>query len=188
MRRIFASLVLVLLLGASSSCSTDPAPRAEARGLDALFQRLQTTESPEEAQAIEVTIRHVWSQSGRRAIDSQMLRAVEAVHAGDYDRALETLNGIVAIAPEFVEGWNLRATVHFLREEYAPAVSDIEHVLALEPRHFGALAGLGRIFLELDDKKAAMTAFEMALAINPYLGDVRKEMDALREELAGIPI
>jgi tetratricopeptide (TPR) repeat protein len=181
MKRILVSLALVLLLGASMSCSTDPVPRGDrSASLDALFNRLQTTDSDEEAQIIEVTIRHVWAQSGRHGVDALMGRAVESLHAGNYDQAL--------VAPDFAEGWNLRATVHYLREEYGAAVGDIEQVLALEPRHFGALAGLGRIFLELEDKKAALKAFEAALALNPHLADIRHESDDLREQLAGIPI
>lgn len=189
MKRILVSLALVLLLGASMSCSTDPVPRGDrSASLDALFHRLQTTDSDEEAQIIEVTIRHVWAQSGRNGVDSMMGHAVKAMHAGDYDEALEAMNRVVATAPDFAEGWNLRATIHYLREEYGEAVGDIERVLALEPRHFGALAGLGRIFLELEDKKAALKAFEAALALNPHLADVRSESNDLREQLAGIPI
>ncbi|MBC7953069.1 MAG: tetratricopeptide repeat protein [Rhodospirillaceae bacterium] len=171
------------------SCSTDPVPRGDrSASLDALFNRLQTTDSDEEAQIIEVTIRHVWAQSGRHGVDAMMGRAVEALHAGNYEQALDALNRVVITAPDFAEGWNLRATVHYLREEYPAAVGDIERVLALEPRHFGALAGLGRIFLELEDKKAALKAFEAALALNPHLADIRHESDDLREQLAGIPI
>jgi len=189
MRRIIASFVLVLMLGANISCSTEPgADRRVGTNMDALFQRLRTTPSEEEAQAIEVTIRHVWSQSGRQGVDAQMVRAVEAIHAGDLDAALALVNAVVGNAPQYVEGWNLRATVHYLRDEHGDAVADIERVLALEPRHFGALAGLGRIFLELKDKKSALMAFEMALSIHPHLADVRSEMNTLREELAGVPI
>ncbi|MEW5726575.1 MAG: tetratricopeptide repeat protein [Pseudomonadota bacterium] len=187
MRRLIVSLSLLLLLGASVSCSSDRAPRPEAN-LDALFQQLRSARSQEEAEMVEVTIRHVWSRSGRGAVDALMGRAVEAIHTGDYDTAIHTLDGVVERAPDYVEGWNLRATVHYLRDEYGPAVADIERVLALEPRHFGALAGLGRIFLELDDKKAALAAFEMALSIHPRLAEVREEVTSLREELAGIPI
>lgn len=189
MKRILVSLALILLLGASMSCSTDPVTHGDrSANLDALFHRLQTTESDEEAQIIEVTIRHVWAQSGRHGVDALMGRAVESLHTGNYDQALESLDRVVAVAPDFAEGWNLRATIHYLREEYSDAVGDLERVLTLEPRHFGALAGLGRIFLDLEDKKAALRAFEAALALNPHLVDIRTETNDLREQLAGIPI
>jgi tetratricopeptide (TPR) repeat protein len=189
MKRILAAIGLVLTLGASVSCSTDPAVRTgSSPSLDALFERLQSTQDDEEAHLIEVTIRHAWLQSGRTAVDTLMKRAADAVHAGRTDEALAALDQVVAAAPDYVEGWNLRATVHYLRDEYGEAVADIEHVLVLEPRHFGALAGLGRILLELEDKKAALQAFDAALAINPHLADIRKESNLLREQLAGIPI
>lgn len=189
MKRMIVSIGLVLMLGASMSCSTDPVPRGDrAASLDALFQRLQNTNDDEEAHLIEVTIRHVWAQSGRQAVDGLMKQAAEAVHSGHTEDALAALDQVVSAAPDFVEGWNMRATVHYLRDEYGEAVADIERVLALEPRHFAALAGLGRILLELEDKKAALRAFDAALAINPHLNDVRKESNELREQLAGIPI
>lgn len=183
------SIGLVLMLGANMSCSSDPVVRGDrSASLDALFVRLQTTQDDDEAHLIEVTIRHVWAQSGRQAVDTLMKRAADAVHAGRTDDALAALDQVVTAAPDFVEGWNLRATVHYLRDEYGEALVDLERVLALEPRHFGALAGLGRIMLELEDKKAALRAFDAALAINPHLADIRKQSNDLREQLAGIPI
>lgn len=183
------SIGLVLMLGANMSCSSDPVVRGDrSASLDALFVRLQTTQDDDEAHLIEVTIRHVWAQSGRQAVDTLMRQAADAVHAGHTDDALAALDQVVTAAPDFVEGWNLRATVHYLRDEYGEALVDLERVLALEPRHFGALAGLGRIMLELEDKKAALRAFDAALAINPHLADIRKQSNDLREQLAGIPI
>lgn len=189
MNRLLLSLALVLLLGASVSCSSEPGPRPDrTASLDALFQRLQTTRNADEARMLEVTIRHVWAQSGRADVDSLMAQAVESVHGGDYGTALDMLDRVVAVAPRYAEGWNLRATVHYLQDDYGQALFDIEQVLLLEPRHFGALAGLGRIFQELEDKDLALKAFEAALALNPHLADVREETRSLREELAGLPI
>lgn len=189
MRRFLLSLALLLLLGASVSCSSSPPqpPQASA-DLDALFYRLRTTQSSEEAQMIEVAIRHVWASSGVASVDTLMAHAVEAMHAGNYDQAEEVLDKVTEVAPAYAEGWNLRATVHYLKDEYGQAVVDIEKVLSIEPRHFGALAGLGRIMLELEDKRAALWAFERALSINPHLGEVQTEVDDLREELAGVAI
>ncbi|HLO75696.1 MAG TPA: tetratricopeptide repeat protein [Magnetospirillum sp.] len=189
MKRILVCVALVMLLGASMSCSTDQTARdGRPTNLDALFQRLQATQDDEEAHLIEVTIRHVWAQSGRQTVDALMRQAAEAVHSGHTEDALAALDQVVSIAPNYVEGWNLRATVHYLRDEYGQAVVDIEHVLALEPRHFGALAGLGRILLELEDRKGALKAFDAALALNPHLTDIRKKSNELREQLAGVPI
>jgi tetratricopeptide (TPR) repeat protein len=187
-RRLFAFLALLLLLMGSASCSGPPAAPPPGGDLDRLFQRLQSTQSEEEAQRVEVAIRRVWSRSGRAGVDALAAHAVEAMHAGQYNQALAFLDKVVETAPQFAEGWNLRATVHYLRDDFRPAVADIGHVLSLEPRHFGALAGLGRIMLEMEDRKAALWAFERALAVNPHLPEVRDQIEQLQDELAGLPI
>jgi tetratricopeptide (TPR) repeat protein len=191
MRQPLALIALLLALG-TSACSTFLAPSsrppASAAAVDDMLTRLRSTHNEEEAQMLEVTIRHAWASSGRSAVDNLMTQAVEAVHAGEYDTARACVDRVVSVAPDFAEGWNLRATVAYLRDDYGEALVDIERVLRLEPRHFGALAGLGRIFLELDDKKAALKAFDAALAINPHLNEVAEEADQIREQLAGVPI
>ncbi len=180
----FATLVMVALLLACS------APRSiESRSdLDGLFVRLRTTPNADEARRIELAILHAWASSGQADVDALMLRGAEMAHTGDLDGALETFDRIVELAPGFAEGYNERALIHAMRDEYADAVTDIERVLAIEPRHFGALAGLGRILVLYDQDEAALRAFEAALAINPHLQDVRVEAERLRDKLAGQPI
>jgi len=185
--KTLAPILLVLSLCAGTACSSVPTNPGRP-DLDTMLQRLRTTHDPAEAQMLEVAIRHVWARSGDSGTDRLMERAVTEVHTGDYDNALDALDQVVRAAPGYVEGWNLRATVHYLRSEYVPAIADIHHVLVLEPRHFGALAGLGRILLALDDKRSALKAFEAALKINPHLDEVQDEVDTLQDELAGIPI
>lgn len=188
MRRFLVELALTACLGLSVACSTVPVQRGRQTDIDSMFQRLRTTQDPVEAHTIEIAIRHAWAHSGRDSIDRLMNAAVNEIQAEDTGEALATLDRVVADAPDFAEGWNLRATVHYLRDEYGDALGDIRHVLALEPRHFAALAGLGRIFLDLDQKRAALKAFEAALTINPHLDDIKDEVDTLQEQLAGILI
>ncbi len=187
MRRILApvatSLILALLVGCTASRSVTS--RAD---LDGLFVRLRTTANADEARRIELAILHAWTSSGRADVDALMLRGAEMAHTGDLDGALETYNRIVELAPNFAEAYDQRALIHAMRDEYGKAVTDIERVLVIEPRHFGALAGLGRILMLYGQDKAALRAFEAALAINPHLDDVRDEADRLRATLAGQPI
>ena len=187
MRRLLVSLLLLLTLGAGSACTTSPAAPGSS-DLDGMLLRLRTTNDPVEAENLELAIRHIWAQSGRSGVDRMMRTAVADIHSGETDQALDVLDKVVETDPRYVEGWNLRATVHYLRDEYGPAIDDIEHVLTLEPRHFPALAGLGHIMLALDDKKMALRAFQAALAINPHLDSVREEADSLEDQLAGLPI
>jgi tetratricopeptide (TPR) repeat protein len=92
---------------------------------------------------------------------------------------------MVERAPEFAEGWNKRATVHFLMGNWQASVRDIRQTLALEPRHFGALFGLGMIYDALEQPEAALRSFEATLALNPHSDSTRQRIEQLREELRG---
>lgn len=190
MARILFLLMATFLLGAAmAGCSPPASPPASAQaGLDMLFERLHSTTNAEEARLLESSIRHVWARTERHEASFLLTQAIAAMHRGALDDALDRLDQVVALAPDLVAGWNLRATVHYLRDDYPAALSDIAITLSLEPRHFGAWAGLGLIMLELDRKDAALSAFETALRFNPHLSEVREDVRALREELAGVPL
>jgi len=99
--------------------------------------------------------------------------------------ALERFDRMVAQAPDFAEGWNKRATLHYLMGNYSASVRDIQRTLDLEPRHFGALSGLGLIYDALEQPAAALRSFEAAVAINPHLGSINARIEQLRRELGG---
>lgn len=187
MRRMLAPVTLMMILALLLACSSPHAVESKA-DLDNLFVKLRTTASADEAHSIELAIMHVWAHSGRPEVDAMMARGMEMVHTGDLDGALQAFDAVVRQAPTFAEGYNQRALVHAMRDEYLEAVEDIQRVLTIEPRHFGALAGLGRILLLYDRDEAALHAFEAALAINPHLDAVREQVDHLQEKLAGVPI
>jgi tetratricopeptide (TPR) repeat protein len=92
---------------------------------------------------------------------------------------------VVKLRPDYVEGWNRRATIYFLQNDYANSIKDIEQVLIREPRHFGALAGLGMIMQNLGDEKRALEAFRKALAVNPHLEKVPEMVKTLSEKVEG---
>src|SRR6516225_621717 len=92
---------------------------------------------------------------------------------------------IVTIEPDYVEAWNRRATLYYLKHEYSRAIADIREVLAREPRHFGALAGLGLILQDIGDDKHALEAYQAALAIDPHLRDLTDTVKTLREKIEG---
>jgi tetratricopeptide (TPR) repeat protein len=99
--------------------------------------------------------------------------------------ALDYFNRLVTLAPDFAEAWNKRATVYYLMGDYRASVLDIERTLELEPRHFGALSGLGLIYDAIEEPAAALRSFEAAVAINPHLDSTRQRIDALRRQLQG---
>ena len=114
-----------------------------------------------------------------------MNRVILRMGIQEYGEALRLLDAIVTISPEFAEGWNKRATVYYLLGRYEDSISDVEKTLDLEPRHFGALSGLGLIYNRLDKDAAALDAFERALMINPHLGQAKQEVKRLRGRIKG---
>jgi tetratricopeptide (TPR) repeat protein len=114
-----------------------------------------------------------------------MARAKVAIDNKETDVALKLLDAIIKLRPDYVEAWNRRATLYYLQNDYARSMEDIRQVLAREPRHFGALAGLGMILQETGDDKRALDAFRRALAINPYLEKVPDMVKSLTEKVEG---
>jgi len=108
-----------------------------------------------------------------------------AIDAKEFDLAIELLNAVVEIKPDYVEGWNRRATVYFLKKDFSAAITDIRQVLAREPRHFGALAGLGMIMQELGDDKRALEVFRRALDVHPHLPRIPDLVKSLTEKVDG---
>ena len=153
--------------------------------LDTLFDALKIAPDAESAKAIEERIWAMWIVSGSDTCNLLMGRVKAAADAKDYDLAIKLLDAVVAINPDYVEAWNRRATVYYLKKDYGRALSDIREVLAREPRHFGALSGLGLILQEIGDDKRALEAYRKALAIDPHLEHVPDVVKTLREKVEG---
>jgi tetratricopeptide (TPR) repeat protein len=190
LRSVLAALLLAWLgLGQSMAQGAPPptADGARAQQLDALFARLKTTKLEEDGDEIVAQIWKLWLQSGDPTIDAKMQQVVLTM--GQVPAlALPILDDIVRQKPDWAEGWNKRATVLFLMGEYDRSLADIERVLALEPRHFGALAGLGLIRIEKGEMREALAAFRLALAVNPFLKERFGLIPALEKELGEKPI
>lgn len=183
------SLAMMSLVQASETPSTaegnaTPETAASVR-LDRLFAQLAQSQTPEDAKVVENLIWDVWNQSGSISVDLLMNRALEAMAAGNYENALTFLDEIVDLAPGYSEGWNKRATVHFLRDDYASALVDLEATLALEPRHFAAIAGLALVLEDLGDKEGALDAYRRVLAVYPYLEGAGEAESRLTVEIEG---
>jgi len=136
-------------------------------------------------QRTESDILREWSKSGSPAMDMLLKRGQEALEAGDLPAAIEHLTALTDRAPGFAEGWNTRATAYFMAGLYGPAMQDIARVLELEPRHFGALTGLGTILSETGDKEAALKAFRAADTIHPHSPDIDQAVQRLERDLEG---
>ncbi len=173
---IVATLVVLSL--AASAWAQDTSK------LDDLFQQLQTA-TEEEAGQITNNIWIEWSKSGSPAMDLLLKRGRDAMNAGLPEVAIEHFTALIDHAPDFAEGYNARATAYFQTGNLGPSVSDIAKTLTLNPRHFGALAGLGMIFEQLDEPEKALEVYKAALAINPHMSDVKDAVKRLEVSVGG---
>jgi tetratricopeptide (TPR) repeat protein len=158
----------------------DPAAR-----LDGLFGELKRASDERSAERISNRIRQQWSRSGSASIDLLMQWAQKAIDGDKHDAALDFLDQVILLAPAYAEGWNRRATLHYMMDDYPKAMADIGQVLELEPRHFGALSGMAMILVENDRKEAALHAYERLLAVYPMLREAQTELGKLADEVAG---
>lgn len=153
--------------------------------LEDLFQRLRSTADEGEAQRIQGGIWRIWMEARDREADELMRQGVQAMALQQLARALRSFDRLVAQTPEFAEAWNKRATVHYLMGNFGASVRDIQQTLALEPRHFGALSGLGLIYDAVEQPAAALRSLEAAIAINPHLEGGAQRVEELRSAIQG---
>jgi tetratricopeptide (TPR) repeat protein len=179
MRTLWALGILVGLAGLPGSASCDQTdPR-----LGSLFEQLKTATQPTAAQSIERQIWEIWLVPSDPAIQSLLDAGIDAMNRGDYRVALETFDQMVLRSPEYAEGWNKRATVHYMLGNFEESLADIDATLELEPHHFGALSGRGLVHVKLGDYERALSAFEDALEVSPQSAGPRANAKALREIL-----
>ena len=160
-------------------------PRDRLHNLDFLFGALKVAPDEASAKNIEDRIWAVWLTSGSDTCNLLMSRVKTAVDAERYDLAIRLLDSIIELKPTYIEAWNRRATVFFLKKDYGSALADLRQVLAREPRHFGALSGLGAIMLDVGDEKNALDAYRRALAIDPHLKGIADKVKTLTEKVEG---
>ncbi|HYI87094.1 MAG TPA: tetratricopeptide repeat protein [Burkholderiales bacterium] len=125
----------------------------------------------------------LWTRSGDAEIDGLMARATEEMQASRYPQAIALLDQVVQKKPEFAEGWNRRATVHYLAGDLRKSIADCDEVLKRNPLHFGALSGLGQIHLQLEEEEKALQWFRRALEANPNMLGVEMTIRSLEEKV-----
>ena len=202
-RVLVAALVLLAAAGGAAAltreeATADLANRTDAdarrRGVTWLAEHGTMSDLPRLAEALrdsdpavrivaESAMWQVWSRSGDEETDRLLALGIEQMNAREGQGAVETFTKIIARRPEFAEGWNKRATVHYLLGEYKKSLKDCDEVMKRNPYHFGALSGYGMIYLQLDWPEQALAYFERALAVNPNLESVRESADTLRQLL-----
>lgn len=155
------------------------------RNLDFLFGALKLAPDDVTAKAIEERIWALWTVSPSDTANLLMTRVKTAIEAKDIDLAITLLNAIVKVKPGYVEAWNRRATIYYMKKDYGRSLSDIREVLKREPRHFGALAGLGLILQDIGDHKQALEVYRRALALYPRMERIPDLVKTLQEKIEG---
>ncbi|QIA21442.1 hypothetical protein [Mesorhizobium sp. AA22] len=191
MRILFAFFAALFLFGSASllaqaddAVAPPIATTREAR-LDQLFVDLKRERNEKAAERIAARISHEWSQSGSASIDLMMQWSQKAAEEKKFDVALDFLDQVVTLQPAYAEGWNRRATVHFMMNNFGKSMADIDRTLQLEPRHFGALSGLAQIMAVTGHKQSALEAWQRVLSIYPMMRSAQDQVGTLSEELAG---
>jgi tetratricopeptide (TPR) repeat protein len=193
MRFVVLILALFILPVSTVMAQDKPVPAAKepvkvlskTERLDALFIDLKKAKSPAVADGVASRISREWADSGSASVNVMMQWANEAIESKSYPVAMDFLDQIVVLQPDYAEGWNRRATLHFMMDNYAKSMVDIEKTLNLEPRHYGALSGMGQIFMLLDKKELALRSYERALEIYPMMRNLQEQVGQLADELAG---
>jgi Tfp pilus assembly protein PilF len=161
-----------------------PDPAHQSR-LDQLFERLAASGGEAEASGIADQIARIWSRSGSDTLDLLMDRVEQAMKSNDGVTTLDLLDSVLALKPDFMEAYSRRAAVHFQQKDMDAAMRDLRQALAMEPRHFQALAGVGMVYQTGGEPKLALRAFREALKLNPHLKGIRQAAEKLALEHDG---
>ena len=172
---------------AADPSSASPAPQAKTAAEEAagLFDRLARASDADEAAGIVSAINRLWLESGSDTSDLLMARALQAMQQKSYPLALELLDAIVDLQPEWAEAWNKRATVRYFAGDSKGSMADIAETLKREPRHLGALTGLGAILEEAGQRQEALRVYQRGLDIAPNFLPMKEAVERLKAALAG---
>ena len=164
--RLLAAIVAATLLMFAPAFADDADNKVQ---LDKLFSELKTAPDAQTARSVELQIERIWVVPSDPDLAGRMAAVLVAEQSGDLPFALTLLNKMVGDHPAYAEAWNQRATVEYQLNQYDASLADIDKVLAIEPRHFGALSGRVLIYLAEGNRPEALKAMIAALAVHPFL-------------------
>ena len=209
-RALFASLAIAAFLAGASAWADDapiapeappdsqakpdgPAPQAKkdapektpAEERADLYTRLAAAKDADETSGIITRLLHNYSESGSDTADLLLRRARQAIGVENYSDALKILDATIALEPDWAEGWNARATARYLDDDYKGSMADIAQTLKREPKHLGALMGMGMILEAREKREDALKIYERVLEIAPHWRNAQEAADKLKAALAG---
>ena len=174
----FIGLLLTSLLASSPAFSDQSDSR-----LDLLFAVLKQTENPATIQNTENKIWRIWLQHPNADVELLMELGTQRMNSQRYPEALAVFSQITESFPNYAEAWNKRATLYYVVGNLEASVSDIEKTLALEPRHFGALSGLGIVYIQREELSKAKQAFEALIKVHPNSPNAQQNLEFVTEQL-----
>ncbi|MDH5453847.1 MAG: hypothetical protein OEX14_10890 [Paracoccaceae bacterium] len=180
LRSLLAAFAAALFL---SAAIVQPLHAQDSK-LEDLYDQLADPDNPKWQRA-QSDIQREWSRSGSPAMDLLLKRGQDSIQNGDLLAAIEHLTALTDHAPDFAEGWNARATAYFLVGQFGPSVADIQKTLSLNPKHFGALAGLGMILEQTERDHLAIEAYRASLAIHPHQESLKEALKRLEQKTSG---
>lgn len=169
----------------SSASLTTPPDAQSDNSIDSLFAKLLRERDPKQARQLADRIATKWSDSGSATGNLLMQWASEAMTKKKNGLALDLLDQVTVLWPEYAEGWNRRATLHYIMDDYSKSMIDINRVLALEPRHFGALAGMAAILERSGKDELALQTWEQILTVFPTNRQAQTKVGELADKLTG---
>ena len=178
----FYKIFLLFLLLSSFLFS---AQSSQENILNNLFNQLEKVNNSKSAALLEKKIWSIWNKHPtNNKLTERLEFGTELMQYGDYNYALRVFDNIIVNDPKWSEAWNKRATVHFLMSQFTESLNDIDRVLNIEPRHFGALSGQARIFIKLRKYEKAIKSIEKALMFYPSFksGEMIPEIERLIKE------
>ena len=149
--------------------------------LAALFDKLKVADSPSASAVIERNIWQIWLDARDEKTQGLVDLGVNLMGSGQLRAALSVFDEVVSSAPDYAEGWNKRATIHYMLDNLDHSLADIEATLRLEPNHFGALSGRGLVFIKRGEYENALAAFEDVLKVGPQISGVRANIETIRK-------
>ena len=159
-----------------------PADQTDDR-LETLFITLSSSSDKQVIRSTENQIWDIWFAHPNSDVERLMQIGVQRMNANRQSEAMIIFSQLVENFPDYAEAWNRRATLHYILGNYQESIDDIERVLSLEPRHFGALSGLGLVYLQLDQLRKAKEAFEDLIKVHPNSPNARENLRRVNEDL-----
>ena len=146
-----------------------------------LFDKLYIAESKNEINNLTHDIWKIWDETNDPKIEADYHRGLEAMRIGDFVMSIDFFTRVIEKNPDFAEGWNKRATVYYILGQFDKSMIDINKTLLLEPRHFGAMDGMGLIFIQLQQYDKAIKIYDQMLEIFPHSVDTLAKKKLMQE-------